>query len=369
MDLAAGQEALVKAVQAANPHTVVVLENSYPDTINWEQQNVPAILWTTHAGQETGHAVADVLFGDVSPSGRLTQTWYRSAADLPDILDYDIINSDRTYLYFGGTPLYPFGYGLSYTSFRYSDLRLNSSTVDAHGSVTVSVEVRNTGSRAGDEVVQLYTHQRTSRDKEPLRQLRGFTRVHLAPGQSTTVRLRLAAADLAHWDVTRSKWVVESGLQDVMVGSSSADIRARGTLRVRGETIPPRNLSRLTRAETFDSYHGITLVDESKTAGTSVGAVTGGNWIGFAGADLADGPTSISARVANAGADAGTIQVRLDDPVHGRLIGTVPVASTGDVYTYATATARVARARGIHTVYLVFSADMRLATFSFGRSR
>jgi beta-glucosidase len=117
MALSSGQEALVKAVHAVNPHTIVVLETSYPDTITWEQQNVPAILWTTHAGAETGHAIADVLYGDYNPAGRLSQTWYRSDSDVPpDLNNYDVISSDQTYLYYNGNPLYPFGYGLSYTS-------------------------------------------------------------------------------------------------------------------------------------------------------------------------------------------------------------------------------------------------------------
>jgi beta-glucosidase len=275
MALAEGQEALVKAVLAANPNTVVVLENSYPDTITWEQEHVPAILWTTHAGQETGHALADVLFGDHNPAGRLTQTWYRSEGDLPDILDYDIIKSNRTYLYFDGNPLYPFGHGLSYSSFRHSDLHLDDRSVGQGGTVTASVKVTNTGSRAGDEVVQLYTHQRDSRDKQPLRALRAFQRVHLGPGQTKTVKLRLRAADLRHWDVTRGRWVLESSDVDVMVGASSADIRQRATLEVRGERIPPRDLAKVTRAEAFDSYEGALLVDESKVRGTAVGGGAG----------------------------------------------------------------------------------------------
>jgi beta-glucosidase len=273
MALAESQSALIKAVKQANPNTIVVVENSYPTTLTWEQQNIPAILWTSHAGQETGHAVADVLFGDVNPAGRLTQTWYRSEADLPSILDYDIIKSNRTYQYFQGDPLYAFGHGLSYTSFRYSDLRVDSPTVRPNGTVEVSVRVTNTGRRAGDEVVQLYTHQRTSRDKQPVLRLRGFQRVSLQPGQTRTVRISLAAADLAHWDVTRGRWVVESAVHDVLVGASATDIRQRGTVRVDGEQIPSRNLARDTRAIDFDDYAGVDLVDESKVRGDAVGGV------------------------------------------------------------------------------------------------
>ena len=356
MGLAEGQEALVKAVRKANPNTVLVVENSYPTTLNWEQDNVPAILWTTHAGAETGHAVADTLFGDSDPGGRLTQTWYRSDSDLPDILDYDIIKSDRTYLYYKGAPLYPFGYGLSYTSFRYGKLRVSASG----GHVDASVEVTNTGKRAGDEVVQLYTHQRTSRDKQPLRQLRAFQRVHLAPGKKATVRLRFDVADLGHWDVTRNRPVVEGGTYDVMAGASSADIRQHASLPVKGETIPARDLSRPTRAADFDDYQGVHLVDETKVRGDAVGA-TNGDWVRFTGASLGSGATTFTARTA--AATAGTVEVRLDSPT-GRLIGTAQVAPTADKYTYATSTAAPHGAKGHHDVYLVFHGDLRVSTFS-----
>ena len=359
MALGAGQEALVEAVRAANPHTVVVLQTSYPDTITWEQRHVPGIVWTTHAGAETGHAIADVLYGDYNPAGRLTQTWPAAQSQLPpDLNDYDIISSDQTYLYSRQTPLYPFGYGLSYTSFRYGKPSV--------GDGTVSVAVTNTGRRAGDEVVQLYTHQRTSRDKTAVKQLRAFRRVRLAPGQTATVTLPLSPADLAHWDVTRSRWVVESSVYDILIGSSSSDIRQRSTLAVHGETIPARDLSRTTRAENFDAYAGVKLLDETKASGTVVGATAAGQWVAFKDADLR-GATSFTARTAKASTGSGSVRVRLDSPT-GRLLGTAQVASTGDVYGYATSTARLSRATGRHTVYLVFDAGVRLATFAIGAS-
>ncbi|MET7397462.1 glycoside hydrolase family 3 C-terminal domain-containing protein [Dactylosporangium sp. NPDC005572] len=355
LSLAEGQAALVRAVRQANPNTVVVVENSYPTALNWEQANVPALLWTSHAGQETGHALADVLFGDVNPSGRLTQTWYRSAADLPSITDYDIIGSDRTYQYFTGQPLYPIGYGLSYTTFHYGRLSVGRSTV--------SVDVTNTGARAGDEVVQLYTHQRTSRVEQPLKQLRGFQKVHLAPGQTRRVTFSVDPSDFRFWDVTRDRWVVEDATHDILVGASSSDIRARGTLRVRGETIPPRDLRSTTSAQNFDSYSGITLVDFSKAAGTSVGASAGGQWVRYADTDLRGGPASFSGRFANPGA-ATTVQVRLDNPRTGPVLATLTVPSTGDPYAYTTVTGALARATGRHDVYLVFGGPVRLATFA-----
>ncbi|MFF6877530.1 glycoside hydrolase family 3 C-terminal domain-containing protein [Streptomyces sp. NPDC012474] len=353
MGVAPSQEALVKAVRAANPKTVVVVENSYPTTLGALQKEVPALLWTTHAGQETGNALADVLFGDVNPAGRLTQTWYESEADLPSILEYDNIKHDRTYQYFKGDPLYEFGYGLSYSSFRYGKLKRFDDGYE--------VAVTNTGKRAGDEVVQLYTHQRVSRDKQPLKQLEAFQRVSLKPGQTKTVKLRLTTKDLAHWDVTRSKWVVESGTYDVLVGASSEDIRSRTSLKVRGETIPARDLSRPTRAENFDDYEGVRLVDESKVRGTAVGASADGAWLKFADAQLGSGAAKFSARVAGA---AGKVEIRLGSPT-GTLIGTAKASGTGSVYTYETVNASLsAAAKGRQDVYLVLSEGQRLSTFS-----
>jgi beta-glucosidase len=354
MALAESQSALIKAVHAANPNTVVVVENSYPTTLIWEQENIPAILWTTHAGQETGHAIADVLFGDVNPAGRLTQTWYRSDADLPSILEYDIIKTGRTYQYFEGTPLYAFGHGLSYSTFRYGTPKVTQK----HGTIEVCVPVTNTSRRAGDEVVQLYTHQRTSRDPQPNQVLRAFDRVHLRAGQTKTVTLRVPVADLAHWDVTRNKWVVETSTYDVLVGSSSSDIRRRAAVGVRGETIPSRDLSRTTRAIDFDDYAGVDLVDLSKERGDAVGVSTG-DWVSFRDARLRQART-FTARVAGG---AGTVEVRLDSPT-GPLAGTATFGGTADKYTYTTVSAPLRNADGRHDVYLVFTGDLRVDTFT-----
>jgi beta-glucosidase len=327
------------------------VQSSYPQTIGWAQQHVPGILWTTHAGAETGHAVADVLYGDVNPSGKLTQTWPRSESQLPDdLLEYDVIKTGQTYLYSDDTPLYAFGHGLSYTRFRYG--------VPVVRDGKVSVTVTNAGKRAGDEVVQLYTHQRTSRDATAAKQLRGFRKVALAAGQSKTVTFRLTPADLARWDQTRQRWVVENSVHDVLLGSSSADIRQRAALAVKGETIPARDLSVPTRAETFDDYSGVRLLDESKARGTVVGASAAGDWIAFKDAALRGGTTF------TAGASgAGSIEVRLGSPT-GRLLGTATLADTGDVYRYTTVTATLARFSGRQTVYLLPSPGLRLATFT-----
>ncbi len=362
LDLAAAQRRLVEQVAATNPRTVMVLENSYPTTIGWAEGAVPAVLWTSHAGQETGNALADVLFGERNPAGRLTQTWYSSASDLPDITDYDILRNGTTYQYYDGDPLYAFGHGLSYTSFDYSRIRLSSPTLRGKP-VTVSVDVTNAGGTAGDEVVQLYTHQRTSRDPQPLRSLRGFERISLEPGQTQTVRFELRPADLAHWDVTRDRWVVESSAEDLMVGAASDDIRASAKLQVVGEKIPKRNLRGSVRAVDFDDYQGVRLVDETKTDGDAVG-LDAGDWLLYRDADLSRGPRTFTAEVARVAAGGTTMEVRLDHPATGRLVGTVQVPSTGGVYSYTTVRAAISRAFGNHDVYLVPKGDLRISRFS-----
>jgi len=179
---------------------VVVLVSSFPYAINWTQQHVPAILHIAHAAQEQGTAIADVLFGDYNPAGRLNQTWPKSLDQLPAMMDYDIRHG-RTYTYFKGEPLYPFGYGLSYTTFQYSHLRYHAGTV--------SVDVTNTGKCAGDEVVQVYAERRG------LKHLRGFQRISLKPNETHTVEVAVQT---------------EPGTQ-IVVGGSSADERLRAAAK------------------------------------------------------------------------------------------------------------------------------------------
>jgi beta-glucosidase len=181
--------------------------------------------------QEEGRALADVLFGEYNPGGRLVQTWPRSLDQLPPMMDYDIRHG-RTYMYFKGEPLYPFGYGLSYTSFAFSKLRVSAPSLSARSSIRVSIDVRNTGGRTGEEVVQLYVKHSASSVTRPIQELKGFKRVALRPGEMRTVTIELKADQLAYWNVSRHKFVVESDAVQLMIGSSSADIKLRKTIKV-----------------------------------------------------------------------------------------------------------------------------------------
>ena len=225
------QEELVKQVFAANPRTIEVLRASFPYAIVWSQQNLPAIVHITHNSQEEGHGLADVLFGGYSPAGRLTQTWLTGDAQLLPILDYNLLHG-RTYLYSTEKPLYAFGYGLSYTSFAYEGLRLSETKVTAEGSVRVTVKVRNTGKRAGDEVVQLYVQHLGSKVERPRLELKGFERVRIEAGAERDVTLELKPRDLAYWDAAGHVWRVEKEQVRVLGGGSSDKLPVQAIVEV-----------------------------------------------------------------------------------------------------------------------------------------
>ena len=217
------EEDLIKLVYQANPNTIVGLISSFPYAINWTQENVPAIVHMTHNSQELGNALADVLFGDYNPAGRLTQTWVKSIADLPDFLDYDITKG-RTYMYAKKEPLYAFGYGLSYTTFEYSNLRTIKNSISANNTILVSVDIKNTGKTNGDEVVQLYVKHPFSKIQRPLKELKGFKRVSIEAGEKVTVQIPLKASNLKYWNSTKQQFELEKEQIELQVGSSSDQI-------------------------------------------------------------------------------------------------------------------------------------------------
>jgi len=225
------EEELVKKVYAANPRTIMVLIASFPYAINWSQEHVPAIVHMTHNSEELGNALADVLFGDVNPGGRLVHTWPASLDQLPPMMDYNIRHG-RTYMYSQSKPLYPFGYGLSYSTFKYSNLKLNSKTLTTQGTLAVKVDVTNTGGRAGDEVLQMYVQHLNSQVSRPMKELKGFRRVTLNPKETKTIEFPLKADALAYWDETTSRFVVENDSVRLMIGSSSADTKLESIVKV-----------------------------------------------------------------------------------------------------------------------------------------
>lgn len=221
----------MKEVFAANPKTIVVIASSFPHAIDRTQRHVPAIVHMAHNSQEMGNALADVLFGDYNPAGRRVHTWPQSEAQLPPMMDYDIRHG-RTYMYFNGDPLYPFGFGLSYTTFEYSNLRLSATQMPAAGKLSMDVDVANTGGRHGEEVVQAYAAYPDSKIARPLRQLIGFQRVAVPAHQRRTFSIPLTADLIAYWDEAAQQFMIEAGTVKIMVGPSSADVRLTKSITV-----------------------------------------------------------------------------------------------------------------------------------------
>ena len=218
------QQTLLEALQATGKPVVLVLTTGSAIAVDWAKQTLPAIVVAWYPGQRGGNAVADVLFGNTNPSGRLPVTFYKGDEKLPAFDDYSMRH--RTYRYFEGEALYPFGHGLSYTQFEYSGIKVDR----AGDNITVSVNVKNIGKRAGDEVAQLYVHSPSSR---ALKELRGIQKLALKPGESRGVAFKLVSSrDFAHYDVEHKRYTVDAGNYELQVGASSADIRARSSVTV-----------------------------------------------------------------------------------------------------------------------------------------
>lgn len=221
LDLVGMQNALAEAIVETGKPVVVLLFNGRPNSITFIGAHIPAILECWYLGQETGRAVAEVLFGDRNPGGKLPMSIPRSAGHIPCFYNYKP-SARRGYLFDDVSPLYPFGYGLSYTSFTFGDARLEKSVIRAGETTTLFVDVRNTGERSGDEVVQMYVRDRVSSVTRPVKELKGFEKVHLEPAESKTVALEIGPDQLSFTDIHK-EWVVEPGEFEIMVGNSSRD--------------------------------------------------------------------------------------------------------------------------------------------------
>lgn len=257
MDLPGEQNELIAAVIAANPNTIVVLNTGSPVSMPWVA-DAPAILQTWYAGQEAGNALADVLFGENDPSGRLPQTFPVRLQDNPTFINYPGENGHVLYgegIFVGYryyekkdvAPLFPFGHGLSYTTFAYSNLRLNGSEFKPGDRIEVSVDVSNTGGRAGQEVVQVYVRDVAAKLARPYKELKAFTKISLLPGQTQTVTLALDESALAYYDPAKPGWVAEAGEFEIHVGRSAQDIRLTTSFNWAGEERALDPLDKSTR--------------------------------------------------------------------------------------------------------------------------
>ena len=223
------QEDLVRLVFSANPKTILVMVSSFPYAIDWSKEHVPSILHVSQSSQEMGTAISGVIFGKVSPAGRLVQTWISSIDQLPPILDYNIRHG-RTYMYKKYKSLFPFGFGLTYTSFTYSGLKAEKASLKEGEVVNLSFTLKNTGEFNSDEVVQLYVSFPESKVDRPAVSLKGFKRVFVARGETVKVSIPLKASDLTYWDVAKQEFVLEKGKIKYFIGSSSEDFRLSGEI-------------------------------------------------------------------------------------------------------------------------------------------
>jgi len=231
LDLPGFQKDLIKKISRANPKTAVVLINGSPLAINWTKEKVPAIIEVWFPGEEGGNAIADVLFGNYNPGGRLPLTFYKSVDQLPPFHCYNI-REGRTYMYLKEEPLFPFGYGLSYTKFEYSNLQIKPKKLKLGSKVNISVDIKNVGTRKGEEVVQLYLKDVVSSVIRPDKELKGFKRINLKPGERRKISFALPVKELSFYDIKRKKFVVEAGTFEAMIGSSSEDIRLKDNFEV-----------------------------------------------------------------------------------------------------------------------------------------
>ena len=260
LDLPGMQGQLISQVSAVNPDTIAAMETIGPQDVSSFESSTPAIVWSSYNGMRKGDALADVLLGKYNPSGRTPETWYQNVGQIPSIYSYDL--TGRTYMYYGGPVSYPFGYGLSYTNFAFSNLHVSDRNPSADDTINVSVDVTNTGSRDGNEIVQMYvnTPDATPSQQRPIKRLEGFQKVPLAAGQTKTVTLPIKIADLAFYNEADQRFEVDQGRYGIQIATSSADgdIQAQDTINVSGALTPkPSVLTAKPRITAADAARGI----------------------------------------------------------------------------------------------------------------
>lgn len=320
------QSGLIRAAFEANPHTVLLIAAGYPYAVKWEKENLPAIVYTSHAGPELGTAVSAIVDGSFNPAARCPVTWYESVHELPDIKDYDIIGNNMTYMYYKGKPLFPFGHGLSYSEFEYGGFK----AVRQGESVKVSLTVKNVSERDGGEVVQIYFRVNEPRVKRPLKQLCGFRRVFVKAGETVPVEIEVPFSALEFYDVTREKLCVESGLYTFSAGASSEDIRCAAELNISAETIPPRDMT-FVKAKNMDGCYNMSL---DFSYGMNDHFAISGDWGGgliFSGAYMKN--YTCAEVLCSAPCKGGSLEINADEKLIGKT-DILPTSCPEDFVTY-----------------------------------
>lgn len=250
------QQELLQQVYEENANVVLVLVSSVPYEISWAKEHIPAIMVTATGSMELGNGIADILFGKESPAGRLNMTWYEKEEDLPSIHQYDIIQGERTYAYYTGNVLYPFGHGETYTQFQYDSLSVKK----GENKLLVEAVVTNAGEVTSDEVVQIYVRKNHGEVKRPLKQLKGFERIkQVKPGETRSLSVEIPLEDLTYYDVISKSFLLEEGEYEIMAGASSADIRQSVVISLEGQKRTSRDGFQKGEAECFDRARGHVL--------------------------------------------------------------------------------------------------------------
>lgn len=351
------QTALLNAAAAANESTLLYLVTGYPFAINKEKDTAKAVLCSTHLGPCLGHVVAATVFGENNPAGRTPTTWYRSVRDLPALDDYDIAKNHVTYLYFRGKPLYAFGYGLSYTTFAYSNLTVKQENDE----VIATVNVQNTGALDGDEVVQLYMSLPGSLRVRPIHALKAFKRVHIQAGETVTVTLNFKIDDLAVWCNGRKIYTVESGVYKMEVGAASDDIRLTADVEMAGEAFPDRPGFFKQEAIDADDYSGVTFLTDKRDGETYVEAKDFRSFLVYKNMDL----TGCNAFECAMSAPSGDVEILLADNKTGKVLGKAGGTGTGSLTKFTSFTCDVAAEAGLTELRIVFTKQTSLKWFRF----
>ena len=351
------QTALLDAAAAANESTLLYLVTGYPFAINKEKDTAKAVLCSTHLGPCLGHVAAATVFGENNPAGRTPTTWYRSVRDLPALDDYDIAKNHVTYLYFRGKPLYAFGYGLSYTTFAYS----NPTVKQENGEVIATINVQNTGALDGDEVVQLYMSLPSSLRVRPIHALKAFKRVHIQAGETVTVTLNFKIDDLAVWCNGRKIYTVESGVYKMEVGAASDDIRLTAGVEIAGEAFPGRPGFFKQEAIDADDYSGVTFLTDKRDGETYVEAKDFRSFLVYKNMDL----TGCNAFECAMSAPSGDVEILLADNKTGKVLGKAGGTGTGSLTKFTSFTCDVAAEAGLTELRIVFTKQTSLKWFRF----
>lgn len=324
---------------------VLLMTSSYPFALHFPEERPAAILWSSHAGPELGHAVEATLFGGNNPAGRLPQTWYACDEDLPSIKNYDIMKTKMTYRWFDGTPLYPFGHGESYTRFLYK----HADCVQEDDAVKLTVEIENAGKYDGDEVVQAYLQAKSARVQRPQLQLCGFRRIHVKAGETVRCEISVPLRELEIYDVSRQRFCLETGDYAFLIGASSADLRLSAQLTIQGETIPPRDLTSETPAEFYDDHENTEIWTDALTGLTHLRGTKWSNTLHFRCVDL----TGMQQLTIFAAAVVEPVQIHVFLDEETQPAASIQVDSS-DGFTDFRAFTAALHADGIHDIRLHF---------------